>query len=250
MDESGYSPREPLLVVAGVMVHADTQLGAIEDSLQEIVDAHVPERLRDGFVLHASALFRADEKELPPELWDARLTWEILDRIVLLPAKLDLRISIALIDKRRFIQHNAPKGAGAQELRIAMHAAAIALCTVGCEQYLRRRAKDQSAFLFAEDNSEVRKAAKQTQILMKSKNPAKKLDLVTMERELLPLVRIKDGINFVSKQESKALQLADACAWAARKMFNREPEASRFYSALEPKIDSIHGTVVDAAARL
>jgi hypothetical protein len=59
MDEAGISKaaEEPFTVVAGVVVHADHQLNCVESALERILIRHIPERVRDGFVFHATELF-------------------------------------------------------------------------------------------------------------------------------------------------------------------------------------------------
>ena len=59
MDEAGTSRREPFVVVAAVMIHADTQLIPVEECLEELVEKHIPEGDRDGFVFHATNIWSA-----------------------------------------------------------------------------------------------------------------------------------------------------------------------------------------------
>jgi hypothetical protein len=247
LDESGLSRDEPYLVVAGIIIHADSQMGPVEDALQEIIDANIDEPHRDGFVLHASALFSGNKTELPPEIWDEAARVRILRQIFAIPGKLKLPVCIGSVDKKRFPWRGAPASATKHQIKVAMHAAAIAECVMNVEQWMRGNT-DEVAFLFAENNDEVRNAAKETQILMKSKDAAEVLDV--LDKKYLPLVRIKDGINFATKEESKALQLADACAWAYRKSLLRDIRALHFYAALQPQIFSVSMTTFDAAARL
>lgn len=64
IDEAGISnpKQEPFLVVAGVIVHADQKLNAIERHLEHILERHIPARQRDGFVFHATELFNGGGK--------------------------------------------------------------------------------------------------------------------------------------------------------------------------------------------
>jgi Protein of unknown function (DUF3800) len=247
LDESGLSRDEPYLVVASVIVHADNQLGPLEDCLRGIIDDHVPENLRDGFVLHAADLFSGNKKELPPEIWDQEIRWRILQEVLSIPKQLKIEVCAAYIIKKRFQANYASSSASKQ--RIAMHAAAIVECTVAVEKWMRECTTNEVAILFAENNDEVRKAAKATQILMKSENAKAKLPSMWFS-SALPLVRIKEGINFVTKPESLALQLADACAWAFRKHRTKDPKASQFYATLETQVVKFSMTTVDAAALL
>lgn len=135
-----------------------------------------------------------------------------------------------------------------QHVNVAMHAAAIAECTVSVEDWMHRRAKNEVAALFAENHDEVKKAARETQILMRSRKGSEMLNV--MGKRHLPLRHVKDGINFVTKPESLALQLADACAWTIRKWFSSRQAAEPFYNLLYPAIVCYVLTSADSAARL
>jgi hypothetical protein len=120
-----------------------------------------------------------------------------------------------------------------QHVNVAMHAAAIAECTVVAEDWKRTRASSEVAALFAENNNEVKRAARETQILMRS--PTKSQNLKIGKRtQLLPLRHVKDGINFVTKEESLALQLADVCAWTIRKRFYERPQSTAILQYFRP----------------
>jgi hypothetical protein len=58
-DEAGiaHEKQEPYLVVAGVMIHGDSQWFPVELQAQRIIDAQVPASLRAGFEFHAAYLF-------------------------------------------------------------------------------------------------------------------------------------------------------------------------------------------------
>ncbi len=49
LDESGISRREPVLVVAAIIAHGDTQVIPVEDHLERLVQKHIPEENREGF---------------------------------------------------------------------------------------------------------------------------------------------------------------------------------------------------------
>ena len=49
MDESGTSRKEPLALVAGVVVDGDHQMIAVEEHLERLVRKHIPETDRENF---------------------------------------------------------------------------------------------------------------------------------------------------------------------------------------------------------
>lgn len=229
------------------MIHADDQLGLVEDAIRGLIDTYVPEPLRDGFVFHASDLYNG--RNLPPELQSEEIRIGILKQLVSLPKRLNLLVCFGSVWKEKFREFNRCDGMDTQRVNVAIHAAAIAECTVSAEDLMRARAKNEVAALFAENNNEVRCAARETQILMRSAGGSQRLSLVRMNH-LLPLKHVKDGINFVTKKESLALQLADACAWTIRKRFTKDPKARLFFDLLDPAILGYTVTSMDAAARL
>jgi Protein of unknown function (DUF3800) len=250
MDESGTSKGQPYLTVAGVIVHADLQLEAIESHLETILEGYVAEENRDGFVFHAADIFSNNREELPPELWDDNTKQlRLLDDLVAIPGKLKLPICVGFVRKETFQKHYAELGLRSHKVLVGMHAAAIALCASAAELWMRNNTTNEVAWIFAENNTEVRGAAKETHILMKSHRAAEVLRLVN--NNILPLIKIKDGINFANKMESPTLQLADACVWAIRKWLERKDDKSnRFYGPLEPHVVSFSMTTLDAAGRL
>jgi hypothetical protein len=250
MDESGTSKFEPHLVVAAVIVHADRQLDRLELRLSELVEKHIEPQYRDGFVFHASSLFNPwpGEGEFPPGLRDDReRRLGILEELTSIPAELRLPVCVGYVEKHRFSQIYLAAGLKPQLLVAEMHASAMALCTVSVERFMRDQTRDEVAWLFAENNDHVRRIAEDTQTLMKSSNAAERLDISS--KDILPLVKIKDGINFARKEESPSLQLADACAWTIRKWFGSKDEAKRFFVPLEPWIFSYAMTTFDATGR-
>jgi rRNA-processing protein FCF1 len=53
LDETGTAPPEQVRIVAGIIVEADQELAALDAQLSALIEASVPEQLRDGFYLHA-----------------------------------------------------------------------------------------------------------------------------------------------------------------------------------------------------
>jgi hypothetical protein len=131
-----------------------------------------------------------------------------------------------------------------------MHASAIAAATIASDSWVKENT-DEVAFIIAENNDEVREASRETQVMMKRPDAAKIFG--ASRRNDLPLVRIKDGINFTRKEESKALQMADACAWLIRRtgpLGKKDAKVSHLYDLLKPQIRNWHMTTLDEAKRL
>jgi len=59
VDEAGISnpTHEPWVVVAAILVNADTQLIHLERSLDKLLMRYIPPNLRDRLIFHAAELF-------------------------------------------------------------------------------------------------------------------------------------------------------------------------------------------------
>lgn len=248
MDESGTSKGQPHLVTAAVIIHADSQLGPTEDALRAVVERYVEPENRDSFVIHAADLYSANRKVLPPELHDQEKSRAMLMDVVKVPALAKLAICAGHVRKQQFVLNNR-QARDPHELLVAQHAAAIAITTCAVERFMRHAAPKEVAWLFMENNNEVREAARQTQVLMKRADVATVLP--ELNQDYLPLKHIKDAVNFVRKEESFVLQLADACAWTFRRAFaagtfNSDP----YRLALDDPTVWYSMTTWDAARRL
>jgi hypothetical protein len=154
MDESGTSKGQSNLVVAGVIIHADKQLGPAEDVLNAIVEEYVAPAHRERFVIHAADLYHCNRKKLPPELHDQELSRAMLMDVAKVPARLKLLVCEGHVRKERFSTVYSPAASNPHDLLVAMHAAAIAITACSVERYMRARAKSEVAWLFMENNDE------------------------------------------------------------------------------------------------
>jgi hypothetical protein len=61
-DEAGTSAKEPVCVVASVIVHGDQQWRPLENEVQRIVKERVPSNLKEKFIFHATEVFSGGKK--------------------------------------------------------------------------------------------------------------------------------------------------------------------------------------------
>jgi hypothetical protein len=170
IDEAGISKatEEPILVVAGTIVHGDHSLNGVENELERIMLRHIPERHRDGFVFHAKELFNGGGnvfKRVPPPDFIGPIEWslerrlKIADEIMAIPKKFKLPIAIGWIDKAAFLKRlKLPAGIHDEsEITIAGHIAAFMNCAMWVEQYMRRETKGENCLFVVENNDQVKK---------------------------------------------------------------------------------------------
>ena len=83
LDAAGLAPppQEPLVVVAGVIMHPDRQWKALRDYLLAMADQYVPVEHRANFAFHATELFSGG-KVFPREKYQKEWRWGVLDELL------------------------------------------------------------------------------------------------------------------------------------------------------------------------
>jgi hypothetical protein len=239
LDEGGTSRHEPVVVVAGVMIDADKQLVRLEDHLQSLVEKHIPLEDWDGFVFHATAIWSGTRYFEDKEKWPLAKRLPILNDLVAIPRLFEIPITIGFVRRSDFGEIaalNMAKDLGKDELTpdetdIALHAMAFVNASLVVERTMRQLWKEEVALLIAEDRDRVKAQIKEMQLFLQ--NP-KKIILLEKDADCLPLVKIRDTVHFAKKRESKALQIADICAFVLRGHLSGHPKNKPLYAALRP----------------
>jgi hypothetical protein len=239
VDESGISPGDPVLVVAAVIINADKDLIAIEKHLESLVEKHIPAESQDGFVFHATDIYgggKADCMFHDRTMWPNEKRSAILVDLLAVPAKFSLPICVGLVQASEFPAQGSREGHTPAQIALASHAVALAQCEMAVEFWMRKNAPKEVAVVIAENNNDVRRAAKDTHVYLRSPGDMKKAG---MDAEgLFPFTSIRDGIHFATKSESRHLQIADACAWAFHRAAVKGQNAKRFYPLIRKQIVS------------
>lgn len=235
LDESGISTQkqEPFLVVAGVIIHGDKQLAAVEDHLTNIIKDHFPDENSSTFFLRATDLFSGG-KYRDIISFDERL--EILDELAGIPTKFGLRISYAALEKAKFPKHFLGPKTKKKEIDILQHASAFFNCSIGIEVFMRATTKDENAMIVAEKRPEVESAIRAIHRVMKDPELMKAAEVKEDDWpfvKLLPFERIRDVPHFANKRESKLLQLADLAAFAIQRYLSKKKHSERLYNPLK-----------------
>jgi Protein of unknown function (DUF3800) len=239
LDEGGIAQHEPYAVVAGMFVHGDEQVIPLENRLEELVQKHIPENDREGFVFHAADIWGGGKYFKDKDVWPWERRAEILDDLVAIPGQLEIPVVYSWITKaeRRphIEQELRAKGREPRpyDFEIAYHSIAFASCVLRIEQMMRDVWPDEIAQVIAEDNSDARKSIKGVLQILKSPARIKAAGLTDVR--MLPLQRIRGSVQFAEKSENRPLQLADTCAFIIRRRYYRHNERSaRFYDKLKP----------------
>lgn len=236
IDEAGTSnpDQEPILVVAGVIVHADTKLIAIERHLDKLVERHIPPEKRDGFVFHATEIFgggRVMKKRDP--YWDAKRP-EIARDLADIPRRFNLPVTIGHIERRKVTEiYELPSDTTLDKVTGVAHASAFVTCAVMVEQWMRAAASNEVCMLIVEDNQRMRTSIKNVQRHYQGRS----LEALVLDGEstkLFPFRKIKEDPLFQEKTKSSVLQVADYCAFVCKRLImNQHDERYRpYFSAL------------------
>jgi hypothetical protein len=229
LDESGLG-EERFLVVAGVIVEADSQYMAVARHLRALIAEVVPPEKRHGFAFEAKKLF-SGKKPFDKHSLSKRI--EILSQILQIPGLFELPVVYGYLDK-----HAPVKGLTEEQLRETdslanKHGVTFTMCAMAAEQYMKKYArKEEVATLHAEDNRETHQMLR---VARKSLAGGSKYDIRRLlgpkAVEVLPTTRIVDGISFHEKDDAFLIQLADACAFLLRVAFEGRKDCAVFYDA-------------------
>jgi hypothetical protein len=236
-DESGSSPSDPLVVQAAVIVHGDIQVVPIEEHLESLVAKHIPEKDRPDFFFHATEIYRGGSRRRifhNKEEWPNERRFAILDDLVAVPKIFGLPVCFGLVEKSSFVPLNSTRSHSQLEITVGAHARAILLCELAVEVWMRSETDNEITHIVAEDNAEVHDAAREAHVWLKSKEILKREGFEN--HPCLPLVRIRDGLQFTSKKESRLLQIADVCAWSIRRFFSEAPNYDRFHRPIHSQV--------------
>jgi hypothetical protein len=239
VDEAGTSAKEPITVVAGVIVHADIQYIAVEKRLHELIQDSVPAQLRDGFIFHAKEVW-SDRSLRKVWSFDDRLRF--LKRVMAIPREMGLAVSLGMVRR----DSSVPDGALSREK--FQHVMAFFFCIGRADKYIRDHAgASEVATVVAEDVQGVKDDLRKITKALKDPNFSKQLELrqgqINLSQEEISrgifyqeseqkVERIRDTVHFVSKADGPLLQLADACAFAFRRYFARESYGDEFVRAI------------------
>jgi Protein of unknown function (DUF3800) len=244
IDEAGISKptEEPFVVVAGVIAHGDHDLNGIENRLQRIMLRHIPERLREGFVFHATEVFnggktlkREKGDFIGPREWPIERRLEIADDIMRTLRQFRLPVAIGFVERASFPQtFDIPQGWSEAERTVAAHASAFMNCAMVAEQWMRRDAPNENCLLIVENNDQAKKIVSDLQRYHQDHAIEALLD--ERDRGHFPFRKIKEDPLFQPKKASNPLILADFCAYVFKRVLMQDDRYNRFFEIMRPNL--------------
>lgn len=218
LDESGTgdAAKEPDIIVAGVIVHADKQWKLVEQRLSELADQFANPAERAGFYFHAADLYtggRAGFRDKHP----LAKRHELLRELCEIPAQFDLPVVMQAISRQQ-LKERYPTLSNSELVCEGLQQATLA-CALGIEDHMRKCASDEVAMLVFEENGKTDKALRRAHNLFKS----------DAGFQGVKPARIAETLLFAGKKDSSLLQLADVCAYVFQRRMRGAPIDDKFY---------------------
>jgi len=243
LDESGIGSQksEPFVVVAGVIVHADNQLKAIEQHLHKMVETHVHPLLQKFSCFHAKELFNGGTL-FTRERYPRESRWAILEELCSIPNKFDLPVVVGVVDREEYKSITWRKDWKPKDLASGAQMLASIVCMIAAEKYLRKYSPGEVAALIYENNDTAKTLIKNAQRMLKDGDVAKILGpnfIGPRFWSYLPLTKIAEDAFFSEKRSGSLLQVADAVAWAVNRKLRNDTVGDRFFAGFDKQINII-----------
>ncbi|HEU0048014.1 MAG TPA: DUF3800 domain-containing protein [Nitrososphaera sp.] len=239
-DESGISANEQILVVAGVIIHSDSQWDPVERQILSLVDKYVSEEHRHGFIFHATELYHGSGKIFGHrDQYPLDKSHEVLKGLLSIPSMFWLPVVFGFTKKLRTSQDQTAKAR--RDMLAFDHAMAFSLCAIGAEKSMRKHSPNEVATIIAEDNTDTKATVKKMHDAFRGVHPTfnewvkqRSLNL-GLGNDFFPIRRIKDTVHFVGKSGAPLMQIADAAAFIIRCYLEQKPEIDQFVRAFIPR---------------
>ena len=232
LDESGTGSieKDPHLVVAGVIIHADKQWHPIASLLRSLLEGATPRGQRVPRFLHAKDVFHGT-REFPRETWPEDIRFELLDNIARIPEKFETPIVWSLADRAEFAVRS-PSDTALQH-KIDSYTTAALACFMQAEWYMRNVVGDREVIsITMESNRDLNKRISEIYTFASRPEIVGQVFTGTAVPGLLPLTKVIDEPSFQEKTASSILQLADFCCFALKRSAKQQLHHARFCKPL------------------
>jgi hypothetical protein len=231
--------RSPWFVVAGPIIHADSQLVPVERHLEGLVEKYIPEADREGFVFHAADIWNNNGYFADKLKWPHEKCWDILWDLACIPALFDFPISIGIKQNPEVAEWIKEPIAEIEEKYrrkahdVAVHGMTFVEYAYQVEKVMRALWPDEVAELVAENRPEVQETLDSAHFSLRSKRW-----LATWEKPPpeFPFTKIRGAIKFAGKRDEPALQIADTCAYVIRAMLEGSLDHAPFYHVIQSRL--------------
>jgi hypothetical protein len=241
LDEAGRSCGEPMIVVAGPIVHGDRTYRRLAERLDDIRSQFIPAADRKNFLFHAKDIYHGGGQYFKnrKDEWPPLQRFALLRTLAEVPRDFGLPITFGALDKQsaqlKSALHEPSSKAAGIFVDSAEHAVAFGWAIIGAERQMHLFPRDEIGMIIAEDTDRTKKAVKYTHSMLRD------AELVAQEPRFssvpgLPLSRIVDTPHFAAKTDSAPLQIADTCAFLIMRRLIRRSESQEFFELIAPQL--------------
>lgn len=238
-DEAGTSDsrEETVRIVAGVIVHADTQLLRAERLVREAVDA-VPEEFKTGFKFHAEEILNNREYQ---DRWRLTDRLNLLKSMMSIPRKLGLPVSFGLV------RANAPSIPALDEKGVRLghqhQMSAFHYAMTKADAWIREHGHEEEIATVVHEACDIQqpllallRAIKANPVVFGPEHLVpRKIDLeqgYNAQDGTMRITRIRDTIHFVGKDDDPLVWIADAVAYGLKRCFAQLQHGEEFSKAI------------------
>lgn len=229
-DEAGIAPREPVRVVAGVIVEADQQLSLIEKELSLVLSHYLPKRLKPCFSFHASDVMSGKGNA-------GKIDWPLQERVDLIKAVVSLpRATSAPIAMACSYANTYPKSFKPEKMRLHEfeHYMTYQSCLERADLYLRRNLAGAERGAVISEDTHMRNIllrafhAGKIPYYMPAEHfiPSDYLTQENLKDHVYELTCLINEPLFMRKGRAPVCDIADACAYSFRRWLAGHDHAS------------------------
>lgn len=235
LDEAGISnpAQESHLVVAGVMVSPDRQWNNLENYFRELHISIFPENADEigSFIFHAKDIWHGSGA-FDRERFPRKERMRILMQLAQVPRLFQLPVFIGAIDRvpaHAEILAENPQMTD-KSVHHLIHMMAFINAVQGVEYWMNKNSPDEVAMLIAEDSPLVKSTMKNLHGAYADRSYTDSTDAFTAPHVI-------DTIHFAMKDESVLLQIADHCAFIAKRHIMGKTDVGELFEAIKPSIE-------------
>jgi hypothetical protein len=235
----GDEARNPLTVVAAVMLNMDSQWRQVSHDIEAAISRTMNPRDLSRYMIKGKTLYHKIERgEMKAR--------ELMGRLMVIPRRHGIQVFFGAVHRKGFKRQMTElrqRGALADPYR--MFRLAFEDCMVRVDNYVQT-ALPKEEVLWIHDSGSLNSPTKQTLrsfrlLLQEIENEAREMENAAWARDdgVLPqehISHVADMIYFGDDEESRLLQLADYCCSTIARHLRNDPIAKPFYDILRLQV--------------
>lgn len=233
LDEAGISNQrtEPSVVIAGVIVHADSQWRILHEHFKSLREKF---SIQDNCIFHAKDIWQGNAF-FERSIWSFDRRKELLRELCLTINKFQLPVVYGHSHKENVEQIIDMGKASAKDVLNVAYMASLAECALSADKWMNKYTKGEVITLVIENNNELQKYAKAAYRQLKLPEFQKLIPGINGEA----YTSIIDAPSFMDKEDAPPLQLADLCAFVIRRFLSGKDDMMEYMRILLPSMFEI-----------